>query len=106
MKNNYVRLEGFVGFAPRMTTFENDRSVTRFSLATTDKLKTSDGKLIESKAWHNIVIWSDPKMPDFSQVQKGSHLTIEGRLKPTVYSTKDGQDIRSYEVVAAKVKVH
>lgn len=106
MKKNFVKLEGNVGFSPRMTTFENESSVMRLSMATNEKWKNKAGEIVEETMWHNIVIWSGDNMPDFDKVQKGAHLTIEGRLKQVCYQTKTGIERQTYEIIASKITVH
>lgn len=106
MKKNFVRLEGNVGFSPRLTTFENESTVMRLAIATNESYKNKAGEFVEETIWHNIVVWSGKGMPTFNQVQKGAHLTIEGRIRPVSYQTKSGIDKQTYEIVASKVTVH
>lgn len=102
MKSNYVKLTGNVGFSPRVSTFEVS-SVMRLSIATNDKFKNKAGEVIEETVWHNIVAWSNPKMIDFTEIQKGSRITVEGRIKPVHYTTRSGVENKSYEIVASSI---
>ncbi len=105
MKKNYVRLEGNVGFAPRMTTLENDSTVIRLSIATNDRYKNRAGEFVDEAVWHNIVIWAGKNTPDFSELQKGAHLVVEGRIRPVQYTSKAGVERQTYEILASNIEV-
>jgi len=101
---NRVELKGHVGFDPRISKFEEDERVMRFSLATNETFKNRKGELVEETVWHNIVAWAGKGIPDFDTVKKGSYLHIVGRLKPVKYQTKEGADKFSYEIIALNIK--
>jgi single-strand DNA-binding protein len=102
MKSNYVKLTGNVGVTPRINTFD-ESSVMNLAIATNEKMKNKAGEVIEETVWHNIVAWSNPKMIDFKQIQKGSRIIVEGRIRPVHYTTKTGIEKQSYEIVAASI---
>lgn len=103
MKSNYVKLTGNVGVTPRISTFESSSEVMRLSIATNDKFKNKAGEVIEETVWHNIVAWSKPNMIDFNTIEKGSRITVEGRIKPIRYTSKSGIENKSYEIVASSI---
>ncbi len=102
MKTNYVRITGNVGSTPTIKTFENS-SVMNLSVATNDKYTSKAGKEIEETVWHNIVAWSNQKMIDFNEIQKGTRIIVEGRIRPVNYTTKAGIEKQSYEILASTI---
>lgn len=102
---NRVELRGNVGGDPKVSTFEEEDSVMRFSLATNESYKNRKGELIEETIWHNVVAWAGRNIPDFSKIKKGSYLYVLGRIKPVQYVTKTGIERQSYEILAFNIKV-
>lgn len=103
MKKNYVRLEGNVGFTPRLTPLESGATVMRLSIATNDRFKNRAGDFVDETVWHNIVAWEGNGMPDFHQIHTGTPLTVIGKLKPVQYTTKTGIEKMTYEIVASQI---
>ena len=52
---NSVRLIGRLGNDPEATTFGDNKSKVRFSLATKDFYKDKEGERKEDTQWHNVV---------------------------------------------------
>lgn len=102
MKSNFVKLTGNVGINPRINTFE-ESAVMKLALATNDKFKNRAGEIIEETVWHNIIAWSNPKMIDFNEIQKGTRIVVEGRIRPVHYTTKTGVEKQTYEIVASSI---
>ena len=103
MKKNYVRLEGNVGFTPRVTPLESGTTVMRLSIATNDRYKNRAGEFVDETVWHNIVAWEGNGMPDFNQIHTGAPLTVIGKIKPVQYTTKAGIEKMTYEIVASQI---
>jgi len=55
MKKNYVRLEGNVGFTPRVTPLESGATVMRMSIATNDRFKNRAGEFVKSIPEHPLL---------------------------------------------------
>jgi len=101
---NRVELKGNVGFDPKIISLEDGGSLMRLSLATNETFRNKKGELQEETVWHNIVAWNGKNMPDFSNIKKGSHLLVVGRIKPVQYQTKTGTERQTYEIVAINIK--
>lgn len=84
----------------RFTT--DNKSVTNFSLATTNSYKGKDGNWIDETTWHNIVSWG---LPDFlkSALVKGAKFYVEGRISKRDYTDKEGVKRYITEVVSEKL---
>lgn len=103
MKKNYVRLEGNVGFDPRVNTLETGSTVMRLSIATDESYKNRAGELVTETVWHNVVAWESKTLPEFRLINKGVGLIVIGRIKPVQYTTKTGVGRSTYEIVASQI---
>jgi len=78
--NNFA-VSGFVGADAQVRNFENT-SVARFSLAISHAEKT-EGKPTYTSAFLSIEAWrKNSNLTSFELLKKGTHLTVEGYLKP------------------------
>lgn len=95
---NRIELRGSVG-AVRIQTFEQAR-VARFSLATNVAYKDRDGGAVIETTWHNVSAWEGRGIKDVGQIEKGSKLYVQGRLRNQRYTGADGIERVSAEVLA------
>ncbi len=90
MSVNKVILIGNVGKDPDVRYMENNVAVAKFSLATSETYKKSNGETVKNTEWHNIVLWRGLAQIAEKYVKKGSQIYIEGRIKSRSYDDKDG----------------
>lgn len=100
---NSVRLMGFLGNDPELRTFENERKLVRVSLATNESYKNGDGEWITDTQWHNLVMWDTQAAFADKNLEKGSEISVEGRLVNRSYTDRDGVRRFFTEVVVNKV---
>jgi len=88
--NNSVRLTGFLGSAPEIKITNNQKKVAKLNLATNIYRKNNEGERVTETTWHQIVLWE--KQADLAEqfLDKGSKISIEGRLANRYYTDKDG----------------
>jgi single-strand DNA-binding protein len=100
---NKVTLIGNLGNDPNIQTLEGNIKVAKFSLATSENYKDSNGQNQTSTDWHNIVLWRG--LADLAQnyLRKGSLVYVEGKLKTRSYDDKDGQKKYVTEIVADNI---
>jgi single-strand DNA-binding protein len=96
---NKVQLIGNLGANPEIRSFDNGKSVARFSLATTDSYTDSSGKRISETQWHNLVAWGGLAKIAEKYLNKGSEVAVEGKLTHRTYEDKDGNKKYYTEVV-------
>lgn len=96
---NKVQLIGNLGANPEVRTFDNGKSVARFSLATTDSYRDASGKRVSETQWHNIVAWGNLAKIAEKYLTKGSEVAVEGKLTHRSYDDKDGNRKNVTEVV-------
>lgn len=92
MSVNKVILMGNVGKNPEYKDFDNDGSVAKFTLATTDRaFKTENGTEVpERTEWHNIVLQNGLAKIAKEYVKKGNKLYIEGKIRTRSYEDNNG----------------
>jgi single-strand DNA-binding protein len=96
---NKVQLIGHLGANPEIRSFENGKSVARFTLATTDSYTDPSGKKISDTQWHNIVAWGGLAKTAEKYLLKGSEIAVEGKLVHRTFDGKDGNKKYYTEVI-------
>ncbi|MBI5010485.1 MAG: single-stranded DNA-binding protein [Bacteroidia bacterium] len=87
---NRVQLIGRLGQDPETKTIESGKKVTRFTLATDDGYKNSDGQKVNETTWHNIVAWNGLADLADKYLRKGREVAVEGRIIYRTYEDKKG----------------
>jgi single-strand DNA-binding protein len=96
---NSVLLVGYLGNAPEVKTLTNNRKVARASVATNDFYHNGKGEKIEETNWHSLIMWGKTAEIAEASLQKGSLVSIEGRLVSRSYLDKAGAKRYITEVV-------
>ena len=96
---NKVQLIGNLGANPEIRSFDNGKSMARFTLATTDSYRDASGKRISETQWHNLVAWGGLAKIAEKYLIKGSEVAVEGKLTHRSYEDKDGNKKYFTEVV-------
>jgi len=99
---NKVLLVGHVGQDPQVS--QKTVKVCRFSLATSEAYKDkSSGEKIQTTEWHRLVCFD--KLADIVEqyVKKGSLVYVEGKLKTTKYTDKEGVERFSVDIVVGNL---
>lgn len=96
---NKVQLIGNLGKDPEIITLESGRKLARFSLATNENYKDTDGQKQTKTDWHNLVAWGKTAEIIEKYVTKGKEIAIEGKLTTRSYETKEGESRYVTEVV-------
>lgn len=99
---NRVQLEGNLGKAPEIKVFDNNK-LAKFSVATSEYKRNKNGEVITDTQWHNISAWG--KLADLAQktLDKGSKVSVEGKLQTRSYTDKDGNKRYFTEIVASEI---
>lgn len=99
---NKVLLYGNVGKDPESKVI-NNKTVTKFSLATNKTYTNAAGEQIKETSWHNIVLWGKVAEIASKHVKKGSSLIIEGEINYRTYENKEGQTIYMTEIIGDRM---
>ncbi len=87
---NSVRLVGDLGMDPEVKNFDNNKKLTRLSLATNESYKNDKGEKITETQWHHLVSWGTPAKLAGDFLKKGDEVAIQGKIANSNYTDKDG----------------
>lgn len=95
---NKVTLIGHVGRDPEIRHLDNNVTVARFSVATSESYKNKNGEKVTNTEWHNIVLWRG--LADVAEkfVKKGALIYIDGKLRSNTWDDKDGNKRTTVEI--------
>ena len=96
---NKVQLIGNVGQTPEIKTFENGKTMAKFSLATTEMYKNQNGEKVYDTHWHKLILWGKQASIAEMYVKKGSEIAIAGKITNRHYVTKEGVKKYATEIV-------
>jgi single-strand DNA-binding protein len=87
---NKVQLIGNLGQIPEVRTTENGKKVARFSIATHDTYRSSNGERINETSWHTVIAWG--KLAEIAEkyLTKGREVAVAGKLVHRNYTDKNG----------------
>lgn len=102
---NSVRLTGFLGSAPEVRTFGNDKSLARVAIATNERYRNQDGEWLTDTQWHNLVFWGRKAVFASESLSKGTEVSIEGKLVNRQYVDKDGVTRYNTEITVNEVLI-
>ena len=100
---NKVQLIGNLGNNPEIITLESGKKLAKFSIATNESYKNSQGDKVTDTQWHNVVAWNKTAEIIERYLEKGNEVAIEGKLTSRSYETKEGEKRYITEVVAKEV---
>ena len=98
---NKVQLIGRLGQNPELKTIDNGKKIVRFTFATDDSYKNSEGQKIKETTWHNIVGWNGLADLSGKYLKKGSKVALEGKIVYRTYEDKTGVTKYITEIVLA-----
>lgn len=87
---NSVQLIGRLGQDPEVKTLTSGKTLTTFSIATSDSYRNSKGDKVEDTQWHNIVAWGKVGEIAGEYLSKGQEVALEGKLTHRSYENNDG----------------
>jgi single-strand DNA-binding protein len=100
---NRVQLIGNLGNDPEVKTFDGNKTIAKFSLATNETYKKEGGEKVTETQWHNVVAWNGTAKIVEKYLKKGHEVAIEGKLTSRSWDDKDGNKKYITEVVAHEV---
>ena len=96
---NKIIIVGYLGRDPELKYTPQGKAVTDFSVATTEK--SGDR---EHTTWFRCTAWEKTAELVANFLKKGSMVYVEGPLKMTEYTAKDGTQKQSLEVRVREVQ--
>ena len=92
---------GVLGRDAEVVQTPGGKSVTKFSMATSNRYKKGD-EWLEDTDWHNIISWNAENLAQY--LTKGKQVQVIGRYSNRAYE-KDGKKQYFYEVVASDISL-
>jgi single-strand DNA-binding protein len=105
MNLNKVMLVGRLTRDPEIRNTTSGQSVATLSLATNRFWKDKSGQRQDKTEFHNIVLWGRLAEIAGQYLTKGQEAYIEGRLETRKYTSKDGQEKRTTEIIAENMQL-
>ena len=103
---NKVIIVGNLGRDPESRYSPNGEQATRVSIATTDSRKDRQtGERIENTEWHRVVFFGKLAEIAGQYLKKGSQVYVEGRLRTSKYTGKDGIERYSTDIIAEQMQM-
>lgn len=91
---NKVQLIGNLGNDPEIINLDSGSKLAKFSIATNESYKNSQGEKVVDTQWHNVVAWGKIAEIIENFVTKGKEIAIEGKL--TTHSWEDKEGLKRY----------
>ena len=101
---NKVILVGNVGKEPEIRHIPNlDKSVAKFSLATTETYMDKNNEFKDITEWHNVVVWGKWQVQKVEKsVTKGTMVLVEGKIKSRKWEDKETGNTRSMTEIVSQ----
>jgi single-strand DNA-binding protein len=101
---NRTTLLGNLGTDPEVRQSQRGTSVCRFRLATSERRKDADGKLLDTTEWHNVAVFGRAAETCAAYLKKGRQVYVEGTLRTRSWQDQDGLTRHATEVVCRDVQ--
>ncbi len=96
---NSVQLIGNVGTEPEVIVLNNGKKLAKIRLATTERYRNSEGKMMKETQWHTIVAWGNLATIIERYLNKGREIAArepyEGREESHLHSVSQCLSIGS-----------
>jgi single-strand DNA-binding protein len=102
---NQVQLVGRLGANPQIKILENGTKLARFAIAINNTFSNKKGEKVTSTQWHNVIAWGNLANIAELILQKGTHVTIDGKLINRSFSDKLGNKRFSTEIMVSELLV-
>ncbi|MBV7475355.1 single-stranded DNA-binding protein [Pseudoxanthomonas sp. PXM05] len=102
---NKVILVGNLGNDPETKYTQGGVAITRISLATTSVRKDRDGNQQERTEWHRVVFFGKLAEIAGEYLKKGSQVYVEGSIKYDKYTSQDGVEKYSTDIIADEMQM-
>ena len=103
MTLNKMILIGNVGSDPEMRYTSGGKSVTSFTVASSEKYTKSNGEKVEETVWFTVTCWDKLAETTNEYVSKGMKVCVEGRIKLDEWEGQDGKSRAKIAITATRV---
>ena len=96
---NTVQLVGNAGREVTLTSFENGNKKATLLMATNEYYTAKSGEKVKQTDWHKIVAWGKTAEDMAASIQKGSEISVHGKLTNRTYTDNAGATHYITEIV-------
>jgi single-strand DNA-binding protein len=104
MSFNKITIVGYLGRDPELRYTPQGTAVCKMSVATTERRKNVAGESEEHTTWFRVTVWGRQAELANEYLAKGRQVYIEGRLRLSEYTDRDGNTRISPEVNASDLQ--
>jgi len=101
---NKIIICGYLGRDPELKYSPSGTAVCKFSVATTERRKNSEGEQEEGTTWFRCVTFGRQAEVAEQYLSKGSPVYLEGRLRQEEFVDREGRTRTSLEVTVTDVQ--
>ncbi|WP_300733807.1 single-stranded DNA-binding protein [Pseudomonas sp.] len=102
---NKVQVIGHLGNDPEVRYTASGAAITNISVASTEKWKDKQGAEQSETEWFRITFFGRLAEIAGQYLKKGSLVYVDGKLKTTKYTDKNGIERYSTDVIAREMKM-
>ncbi|WP_276389282.1 single-stranded DNA-binding protein [Eudoraea chungangensis] len=88
---NKVQLIGHLGQDPEIVNLDNGGKLAKFSVATNENYRNSEGDKVTETQWHQIVAWGKTAEIAENYLVKGKEIALDGKLIHRSFESKEGK---------------
>lgn len=102
---NYCAFIGVAGSDPKCRTFESGSKVANVNIAVSEKYKSCDGEVKENTEWIPLVF--NDKLAEVAEkyIVKGTAVYVSGKWRTRKYTTADGVEKTTTEIVVRELQL-
>lgn len=101
---NKIMIVGYLGRDPEIRYTPQGQPVCNFSVATTERRKDNTGEYQDLTTWFKITVWGRQAEVANQYLSKGKQVFVEGRLRQTEYTDREGTTRTTLEVNATDLQ--
>lgn len=101
---NKIIIVGYLGADPSIRYTPAGEAVCNFSVATTERRKDASGEYQDQTTWFRVTVWRRQAEIANQYLSKGKQVYVEGRLRQTEYTDRDGNQRTTLEVTASDIQ--
>ena len=101
-----ITCHGNLGHKPELRKTKTGLAVTNFTLYVNSTKKDANGQETKTSERHRVTVWSKIAENCCKFLDKGSFVTVKGRLHDNTWTDKQGVQHDTKEIVANEVKFH
>lgn len=104
MSFNKITLVGNLGKDPELRYTPQGTPVCSFSMATNERRKDASGESQDITTWFKVTLWGRQAETASQYLTKGQPVYIEGRLRTSEWTDRDGKSRYTLEVHATDMQ--